>query len=352
MRCLRRIHAGKPPSSPNSLIRSFITHHLGQPGCRSDGRSEQHLIDQEGERLLRSKLPKHWIMREYRPDCGLDFTLEVFKSAGTSTGGSSTYETLGEHLFVQLKSVAEPVVKPLAVFGRRNVEKGPERLDRADKVADIDTYRFQLETSELITVERMGIGVPVLLIIADLKAQRCCFVCLNDYIDKILRPRHPDYGSKDSRTIHVPSRNEVGTGPGLIALRWYAKRPKLLAAFQRFVYQYAELQFAHDSDWRCLANVFAHKIVKYDFWDDTEMCAAIPYNGAALKRFIKTGQPGYFTKTKPIPTGFDKAEYRAHMDQVDVFELWRILALLPRTFEDVWREWFLPTALGDLASAP
>lgn len=158
------------------------------------------------------------------------------------------YETLGEHLFVQLKSVAVPEPKPLAVLGRGNVEKGPETLDRTDKVADIETYRFQLETPELITVERMGIAVPVLLIIADLTAQRCSFVCLNDYIDKILIPRHDDYRSKDSRTVHVPVRNEIGTEPGLVALRWYAKRPKLIAAFQRFTYQYAELQWAEDGD--------------------------------------------------------------------------------------------------------
>jgi hypothetical protein len=46
-------------------------------------RSEQHLIDQEGERLLRSKLPSHWVLREYRPDYGLDFALEIFKLGET-----------------------------------------------------------------------------------------------------------------------------------------------------------------------------------------------------------------------------------------------------------------------------
>jgi hypothetical protein len=291
-------------------------------------------------------------MREYRPDYGLDFAIEVFKPNAASNVRHATYETLGEHLFVQLKSIAEPVAKRLTIFSRGNVEKGPEQLNRDDKVADIETYRFQLEASELIAVERMGIGVPVLLIIADLRAQRCSFVCLNDYIDKILRPRHRDYRSKESRRIHVPSRNEIGTGPGLVALRWYAKRPKLLAAFLRFTYQYSELQFAQDADWRGLANVFARKIFAYDFWDDTEMCALIPYNAAALKRFIETGQPGYFKEPKSIPKGLDEAEYRAHMRQLDVFELWRQLALLPKTFEDVWREWFLPTALGHIASAP
>jgi hypothetical protein len=156
-------------------------------------RSEKHLIDQEGERLLRSKLPSHWVLREYRPDYGLDFALEIFKSAQAR---QAMYETLGEHLFVQLKTIEKPVVSPLTIFARGNVEKGPEYLDHADKIADVDTYRFQLETSELMTVERMGIGLPVLLVIADLRAQRCSFVCINDYIDKILVPRHSDYRAK------------------------------------------------------------------------------------------------------------------------------------------------------------
>lgn len=311
-------------------------------------RPEQHVIDEEGQKLLRSKLPKHWLLREYRPDYGLDFTIEVFKTGEKP----AMYETLGEHLFVQLKSTASPDVKPLTVFSRGNVEKGPEQLDQTDRIAEIDTYRFQLEMSELVTVERMGIGVPVLLVIADLAAQRCSFVCLNDYIDKILIPRHDDYRSADSRTIHVPVRNEIGTDHGLVALRWYAKRAKLLAAFQRFTYQYSELQWAEDGDWRGLANIFARKIATYDFWDDTEMCQPIPYHGAGLKRFIEAGQPGYFKSTGEVPEGFDEAELTAHFAKLDVFELWRLLSLLPKTYEDVWREWFLPTALGHLASAP
>ncbi|MGF6276419.1 hypothetical protein ABIB38_004833 [Massilia sp. UYP11] len=315
----------------------------------SKQRSEQHLIDQEGEQLLRSKLPKHWVMREYRPDYGLDFAVETFKS-GEGEGRPGMYETLGEHFFVQLKSIAAPAVLPLSIFGRGNVEKGPEALDRADKVAEVDTYRFQLETSELVTVERMGIGVPVLLVIADLAARRCSFVCLNDYVDKILTPRHADYRNKQSRTIHVPTSNEIGTERGLVALRWYAKRPKLLAAFQRFTYQYSELQWAENGNWRGLAEVFARRIAAYDFWDDTEMCVPIAYDGAGLKRFLATGQPSFFPIPVETPHGVDRAEFENYFKKLDVFELWRQLSLLPKTYEDVWREWFLPTALGHVAS--
>ena len=129
-------------------------------------RSEQHLIDQDGIALLRSKLPRHWLLREYRPDYGLDFTIETFKTLEpeAADGRRPTFETLGEHVFVQLKSVAEPSVHALEIYSRGNVEKARETLDLTNKIAEIETYRFQLEMSELVTIERMGIGVPVLLV--------------------------------------------------------------------------------------------------------------------------------------------------------------------------------------------
>ncbi len=320
----------------------------------SKKRPEQHLIDQDGISLLRSKLPRHWIFREYRPDYGLDFAIEVFKEGQDPKAGdnSQVFETLGEHIFVQLKSVKDPDVRPFRIFGRGNVEKARERLDRNDQVAQIETYPFQLEMSELITVERMGIGVPVLLVIADLARSRCSFVCLNDYIDKILIPKYADYRTADSRTVHVPLWTEIGTDVGMLAMRWYAKRAKLLAAFQRFAYQYHELQRPDNGDWRTLARYFGERIVSYDFWDDTEMCRPIGYHAQGLRRFLETGQPGYFKPRADLPAGMDSERYAAHIRKADVFELWRSLALLPRTYEDVWREWFLPTALGHMSSAP
>lgn len=314
-------------------------------------RSEQHLIDQDGISLLRSKLPRHWLLREYRPDYGLDFTIETFRPA-EADGTRATYETLGEHVFVQLKSVAEPEIYSLEIFERGNVEKGPEKLDVGCKVAEIDTYRFQLEMSELITIERMGIGVPVLLVFADLARQRCSFVCLNDYIDKILIPRHEDYRTTGSRTIHIPFWTEIGSEAGSAGLRWYAKRAKLLAAFQRFTYQYSELQSRDNGDWRSLARYFGERIGRYDFWDDTEMCDLISYYGARLRQFLETGQPGCYELCMKVPEGYDTEESTEYMKKLDVFELWRGLSLLPKTYEDIWREWFLPTGLGQISSAP
>lgn len=312
--------------------------------------SEQHLIDRAGQDLLRSKLPRHWVLREYRPDYGLDFTLETFRD-GVPAGRSTTYEALGEHIFIQLKSVSSATTGKFRIYGRGNVEKAPEKLQRDDLVAEIETSRFSLETSELITVERMGVGVPVLLVIADIEAQRCTFVCLNDYIDKILVPRHDDYKAKASRTIHVPSRNEIGSGPGLLGLRWYAKRPKLFAAFQRFVYQFAELEWAqNEAELEQLAAYFARRIAAYDFWDDVDMWIPIKWWGDRITRFLSTGEIELFGAH--IPPDKRPADWQPMPRHMHIKELWRQLALLPRTYEDVCREWFLPTGLGELASAP
>ncbi len=323
-------------------------------------RSEQHLIDADGERLLRSLLPRHWVLREYRPDYGLDFALEIFRQPTTSTTKHATYETLGEHLFIQLKSMASTSSLPLQLYGRGNVEKQPETLQMSDPVGTLDTIRFSIETSELVTIERMGVGVPVLLVLADTSTSKCYFVCLNDYIDKILIPRHGNYSNKASRTIHVPILNEIrNTVVGESALRWYAKRPKLYAAFQRFIFQAAELDYARNSaEGATMARYFASRIEDYDFWHDTEMWGLIEHYGEALSRFIATGKPDLMKIDSAAilrMTNGDADEAQRlekHFQSQDVRELWRMLSVLPRNYEDVCREWFIPTALGFVSSYP
>lgn len=302
---------------------------------------EQHLIDADGEKLLRSCLPRHWVLREYRPDYGLDFALEIFDEIADPDLNFRQYQTLGEHLFIQLKSVTKVEQLPLKLYSRVNVEKQREVLDKNELVGITDTIRFQLETQELLTVERMGIGVPVLLVVADLTEKKCYFVCLNDYIDKILIPRHEDYTSKASRTIHIPVENQVQCiEPGITALRWYAKRSKLYSAFQRFLYQEMELKYSINThEGVKLARYFAEKILRYDFWDSTEMCPIIKTYGENVKCFVENGHPHLFNTINQEDINDEELWY-------EIIRLWGFLTLLARSYEDVWREWFLPTALG------
>jgi hypothetical protein len=46
---------------------------------RGKVRSPQHLIDERGQELFRKSLPGTWVLRDYKPDYGLDFSLETFR---------------------------------------------------------------------------------------------------------------------------------------------------------------------------------------------------------------------------------------------------------------------------------
>ncbi|WP_292043565.1 MULTISPECIES: DUF4365 domain-containing protein [unclassified Brevundimonas] len=59
--------------------------------AKAKQRSPQHLTDEKGIALLKSLLPKNWVIREYKPDYGLDFAVEVFEK------DSEYPQTLGEH---------------------------------------------------------------------------------------------------------------------------------------------------------------------------------------------------------------------------------------------------------------
>jgi hypothetical protein len=99
--------------------------------------------------------------------------------------------------------------------------------------------KLNLDTAELMTVEAMGAALPVLLFVVALDTERVFYVCLNDYIDKVLLPDNPDYKSQESKIICIPIRNEITADEAsLIPLRHYATRPKLYAAFTRFTYQH------------------------------------------------------------------------------------------------------------------
>jgi hypothetical protein len=325
--------------------------------ARSKQRTAQHLIDTDAQELLRAAIPKHWVLREYRPDYGLDFALEVFSPLPAEPAGAGSFETMGEHLFIQLKGCRRAKRQKLKLYGRYNVEKRALAEDKNHLVGELEVLPFSLEVSELVTVQRMGAALPVLLVVAELESAQCFFVCLNDYIDKVLIPKHVDYADAIARTIHIPTRNVLSQPEGLIALRWYAKRPKFYAAFQKFVYQDAELGYASDPDELSrLARHFAALLLRYDFWDDTEMWKIIRLYGMAIRRFLEQGRPTLLRVNEEgiVEASGGDAERRAELlrfvERQDIPVLWRSLAVLPRNYEETCREWLLPTPLGFASS--
>ena len=208
---------------------------------RRKRRSINQIKEDDSLRILRQKLPSAWVIHEYGPDYGIDCVVELFDCVDQQ---ESVAETLGEVFYVQLKSSSEQKYTTHRVFPRGNVEKGALSNDDGEYF-DIDVAKFQLETPELLTVQAMGIAIPVLLILVDVQSERAFFICLNDYIDKILLPEDPDYASKDSKTIYVPLQNELGTEESqLVGPRAYGKRAKMCGAFTKFHYQKKEIERA------------------------------------------------------------------------------------------------------------
>ena len=79
----------------------------------------------------------------------------------------------------------------------------------------------------------MGSAVPVILAVVDVITKDACFVCLNDYIEKIIVPKNENYIEQASKTIYVPLCNKINDENGMRAIEWYAKRPKLYALFNK-----------------------------------------------------------------------------------------------------------------------
>lgn len=207
---------------------------------RAKRRSSSNIIGEQGERLLRHILPAHWVIHEYKPDYGIDYVVEVFDYVEEKVA-----ETLGELFFVQLKTVEKVEKETITVYNRGNVEKAP--LTEGNKQDTVDVFKIQLETSELKTVQLMGAANPVLLVLAVLETESVYFVCLNDFLDKVIIPADPKWFEKAEKTIHIPAVNKVDKKSEIAELwplMFYAKRSKLHAGFIKFVYQHHELRMS------------------------------------------------------------------------------------------------------------
>jgi len=323
-------------------------------------RTNSHLIDSEGTDLLRSVLPNEWVLRPYQPDYGVDFAVEIFDKQGRD------FVTMGEHFYIQLKSSSKVNFISKKVHPRYNIEKVPLTREK-EEFKNIDLISISIERPELELARSMGPAVPLLLMVADIKKSQVYWVCLNDFVDKVLLPEKPDFFIQATHTVYIPLHNRVqNTERDLVPLRFYARRAKLYAAFNRFRYQRHEIQYAHDqlvtlnycdietSEFIRLANHFLGIVLAYDFWGSTNAWPAVELthlrahetakfirrvlNGEDLKvvmsKYIEVRQHG-------VPPAFQLAN--------SITTTFNNLANLGNMFEEICREWFLPTYLGQLA---
>ena len=314
---------------------------------RRKRRSVNQVREDISVQVLREKLPEAWVVHSYGEDYGIDCVVELFDYLDED---QTVAETLGENIFVQLKASASIEYGIRRAYHRGNVAKGPLSEDKT-KFDDIPVAKFPIEVPELLTVQAMGVAVPVLLILVDTKTKSAYFVCLNDYIEKVLIPEDPKFHEKGHKTIHIPLANQIlNLDNALVPLRAYGKRSKMYGAFGTFHYQCQEIRRARGltlvgevaAQDRVLAMIktFAEASLRLDIWVGHEFWKPMGWSQKELEDIQAN-----------IEAGIAPKEFDAFVEYCDVY-VWRRLANLSSMYEELVREWFMPTCLALMTSYP
>lgn len=320
--------------------------------ARKKRRVSQHIMESESYKVIEPFIPKEWVVRPFNnPDYGVDLVFEIFESIANEDA-----EALGEYLYVQVKSEKAIPVKKERIYSVDNVAKGEWKEDKTSFM-EIDVIKHVLDTNTIYTVQQSGAGVAVILFVVDLEVKQVYFICLNDYIDKIILPRDPDYVTQDEYTITIPTSNSLTNQQvALTALKVYGKRAKMLAAFAKFHYQKNEMGHAFkvkfypiktyrdeiekdfvmtNENVKTMLLYFIRQLEELDIWnfDSWSVFAEAKKDIDKLKSdLLNTEDTSSFT------------------DRVIV--LWHQLANIGTMYEDLQREWFLPKVLSLQLSLP
>lgn len=298
-------------------------------------------------RLLREKLPQEWVVHSYGSDYGIDCVIELFDFIDEK---KKIVETLGENFFVQLKASDCIKYTNRRAYSRGNVAKGG-LIQNKEEYIDIPVANFQLDMSDIATVQSIGTAIPILLILVDTKSEKIYFVCLNDYIDKIIIPEDNKYIDKKSKAISIPLQNEIkNIKESLIPLRAYGKRSKMYGAFNLFHYQLKEIHrlqgqtnftievsFTQGID---MIRTFTEIALRQDIWTSHEFWEPIQWSFKELCDL-----------RDEIKNGVKEEDYEHFLTYCSEY-IWLRLSNLANMYEELVREWFMPTYFSQITSYP
>ena len=123
----------------------------------------------------------------------------------------------------------------------------------------------------------------------------------------------------------------------LVPLRFIAKRAKLYAAFEKFQYQnyYLEKERPLKKNDKETYLTFLNNLKRMDIWRDTEMWEILSYYHKQIIKLIN------ILKTKGVDVNHIVPDPKV---------IWHGLSALSWTYEEMCREWFLPTSLAIMCS--
>lgn len=322
-------------------------------GCGKK-RTVAQIYGDKGVDIFRSLLPPEWVLREYTPDYGIDASVEIFNPHNDG------YITAGEHIYFQIKATSNIDIGKHKIYERTNVEK---EYKKAKLYSETDVVKFSIDTSLLATVEKMGSSVPVLLVVIDLNDNSAYYICLNDYIEKIIVPENENYTSQHTITIYLPTANKIRNVDDVWAIRWYAKRPKLFSLFSKANYQKGELRYIDMGSHPERIRHFINILMRSDAWSACEHFYALKAVKEDMDFYLQNGVPPIADKViaAAIARGEDVDEqiwesnssvglvsFREAQCNEGLYLLWEQLCNCGDILEDFAKEWLLPTFVGEI----
>ncbi|MEU8731756.1 DUF4365 domain-containing protein [Streptomyces tendae] len=313
-------------------------------------RNFRHVMEEDSGALLRSTLPREWVLHEYAPDYGIDGTVEIFEPVGDD---GESFETLGEHIFFQLKSINKSNIATKVAVQRSNPLLGREVLSSRKEgdepwAVRFDAITYDMEVDELLTVEAMGASVAVVLFLVPLDRNEVYVVSLTDYIDRVLNFDDPEWRSRGTKRMYIPLVNRVPTPPAIALLRQYGKRAKLMHLFNVATYQYFAI-----SEWfddredkiTTLASRFCDRLLALDVWNENSWSILQHYHD------ILVGYRELFAGDESAINRIGWKNFDNSSDEtLDMYTrirfTWQGLKSLGLSYEDLVREWGLPTYNG------
>jgi len=319
-------------------------------------RNRSQIIGERAVGILKELFPIEWVVREYTPDYGIDLSVELFEEY------KNNFITTGEHVYFQVKGTEKLKRGKFKVKERFNVEKVNIETE---VYKEIDVVKFNIETALLATVEKMGSAVPVLLVVVDIINKTAYFVCLNDYIEKVIIPNNPNYTQRESLVINIPVLNTIKSDKDIIPIRWYAKRAKLFALFSKANYQRHEMGYMRDDNLTTNILHFANIIRRLDAWSASKYVYALKSVQDELDYFLQNGttkmaeeaidslmKRGEDVEEKCWETNysFEELSLMESQNAIHLRVLWDEICNYGFILEDLHKEWFLPTYMGLITS--
>src|SRR6185437_6309061 len=131
----------------------------------------QHIMEDESYQIIKKHIPKEWVIREFnRPDYGIDIVIELFDKIDDEIS-----ETLGEFIYVQVKSVNNITVVNENIFNVGNVAKGIWKEDKSEYIK-LEVAKYVFDIDSIYTIQSLGASVSVLLFVVDISTENVYFI--------------------------------------------------------------------------------------------------------------------------------------------------------------------------------